>query len=103
MLVEPTRRFVEVRSGHRVQLVMRCAPGSGLYVLSEHGICLSVEHHEPGAHTMQLTAPDTFAKLPDGQLSHVALPLRLANVPGKHATGSELPMPVKKPAGVVRH
>ena len=103
MLVRANSVNVDVRSGQRVQLVMRCAPGSELYVLSAHGICLSAEHHDPGAHKMHAVDAVASANVPAGQRSQEALRLRLANVPREHGSGAERPMPAKNPAGVAWH
>jgi hypothetical protein len=64
MLVAAVRVSVDVRSGHREQLVMLAWPGSGLYVFSEHGICVSVEHQCPGAHEAHAVAPSAGAYVP---------------------------------------
>ena len=42
-------------------MVIRWADGLGLYVFSEHGICVSAEHQWPGAHTAQAVAPEAEA------------------------------------------
>ena len=103
MLVAPERRSVEVRSGQREQLVIRWADGWGLYVFSEHGICVSDEHQWPWAHAAQAVAPVALAYVPGVQGLQLSLPLWLANVPSGHGLGEMLPMTLKKPGGVVVH
>ena len=44
LLAAPDKPRVEVRSGHLLQLVIRCALVSGLYVFSEQGIRASLVH-----------------------------------------------------------
>ena len=52
---------------------------------------------------MHSIVPVELAYVPSGHALQVALPLLPANEPMGHASGFELPIPLKKPCGVMVH
>jgi hypothetical protein len=103
MLVDPTRPFVDVRSGHREQLVIRDAPHAELYVLSAHAICLSAEHLPTGIQTMgsaaaRLSCGTPSVRMvvayqkPGAQSIHSVDLAESASLPAGHASQAVLPL-----------